>query len=122
MPVSITPVSEPLESYAARINPARFNFSPKLTAIVGAIIHHDYGIRDRKNGKLSHLSITSDGFVLADSSAHESGAFISDYDTLRLVIQQWLTELSDADAARFWELWRANVRDWRGGGEHGREI
>jgi hypothetical protein len=38
--------------FVDRINPARFNFSPMLTAIVGGIIDHDYGVRDRKGGKL----------------------------------------------------------------------
>ena len=30
--------------FAERINPTNLGFSPKMTAIVGAIIGHDYGV------------------------------------------------------------------------------
>ena len=100
-------------SLAQRINPRKFGFSPKLTAIVGAIIRHDYGVVDRKGGKLSGLSITSDGFVIAGSNVHDSGAFLGDYRDLEANLNLWKSELTSEDRAEFERLYKANVIDWR---------
>jgi len=99
--------------FADRINPARFNFSPMLTAIVGGIIDHDYGVRDRKGGKLGHLSITSDGYVIATSTAHESGAFLCAASDLERNIAAWKSGLAADDQAAFESLYARNVNDWR---------
>lgn len=100
--------------FATRINPAKFNFSPKLTAIVGAIIGHDYGVRDRKGGKLTSVSITSDGFVTCGSTASDGGgAFLGDAADLSRNLQLWLRDLSSPDQRRFAELYKTNVKDWR---------
>lgn len=107
--------TETLTQFAERIDPRKFNFSPKLTALVGAIIGHDYGVRDQKGGRLTELSITSDGFVVAASTAHESGAFVGDAAEMAGNIGMWLEELSAEDRAEFLGLHRTNVRDWRGG-------
>src|SRR5690348_2999129 len=61
--------------FARRINPAALNFSPKMVAIVGAIIGHDYGVRDGRGRQLTGLSITSDGFVIAETTPVSSGTF-----------------------------------------------
>ena len=82
--------TETLAQFAERIDLRKFNFSPKLTALVGAIIGHDYGVRDRKGGRLTVLSITSDGFVVAASTAHESGAFVGDDAALLAPARRWL--------------------------------
>jgi uncharacterized membrane protein len=100
-------------SFAERINPGQFGFSPKLVALVGAIIGHDYGVRDGRGGKLSSLSITSDGYVMAQSTAHESGAFIGDVGDLEANLSIWKEELSPEDQAQFNRLYVANVKDWR---------
>ena len=103
--------------FADRINPTNLGFSPKMTAIVGAIIGHDYGVRDSRGGYLSGLSITSDGHVVAQSTAHESGAFIetaSDLDrNLELFTLALHDGASDEDAEEFEELCALNIRDWR---------
>src|ERR1039458_5239218 len=51
--------------FAERISPRDLGFSPKMAAIVGAIIGHDYGVRDSRGGQLTSLAITSDGYVTA---------------------------------------------------------
>src|SRR5712664_4154548 len=69
----------PQTSLAERLNPRQYGFSPKLTAIIGAIIGHDYGVRDTRGGHLTSISITSDGYVIARSTASDGGgAFIGD--------------------------------------------
>lgn len=104
---------KPGPTFAERINPGQFGFSPKLVALVGAIIGHDYGVRDGRGGKLSSLSITSDGYVMAQSTAHESGAFIGDVGDLEANLSIWKEELSPEDQAQFNRLYVANVKDWR---------
>ena len=104
--------------FAERINPRNLGFSPKLTAIVGAIIGHDYGVRDRKGGRLTSLSITSDGFVTASSTASDGGgAFIGSADDLDRNLEQFImvlhNDVSDEDAEEFERLVKANVKDWR---------
>ena len=104
--------------FAERINPRNLGFSPKLTAIVGAIIGHDYGVRDRKGGRLTSLSITSDGYVTCGSTASDGGgAFIGSADDLDRNLEQFImvlhNDVSDEDAEEFERLVKANVKDWR---------
>ena len=104
--------------FAERINPRNLGFSPKVVAIVGAIIGHDYGVRDRKGGRLTSLSITSDGFVTASSTASDGGgAFIGSADDLDRNLEQFVMvlhdDVSDEDAEEFERLVKANVKDWR---------
>jgi len=86
-----------------------------MAAIVGAIIEHDYGARDGKGGQLGPLSITSDGFVIAQSSAHETGAFIGEASDLERNLQALLStaNLTEDEAAEWNRLYRKNVTDWR---------
>ena len=111
-------ISNPLKELAERINPRNLGFSPKLVAIVGAIIGHDYGVRDRKGGRLTSLSITSDGFVTCGSTASDGGgAFIGSVDDLDRNLEQFVmvlhNEVGDEDAEEFERLYKVNVRDWR---------
>lgn len=100
--------------FADRINPSKFNFSPKLVAIVGAIIGHDYGVRDRRGGLLSHLSITSDGYVTAASTMSDGGgAFIGSADDLERNLSAYRAELTAEDRAEFDRLYALSVQDWR---------
>ena len=100
--------------FAERIDPSQFNFSPKLTAIVGAIIGHDYGVRDRKGGYLSSLSITSDGFVVASSTASDGGgAFIGSASDMIRNLDSFKAELSEPDRKEFEALYASRVADWR---------
>jgi hypothetical protein len=110
------PVSRFAE-FAARINPTNLGFSPKMTAIVGAIISHDYGVRDSRGGRLTGLSITSDGYVTASSTASDGGgAFIgsaADLDRNLADYRFALAAENDEDAEEFDRLYKLNVRDWR---------
>ena len=104
--------------FAERINPRNLGFSPKLTAIVGAIIGHDYGVRDRRGGQLTSLSITSDGYVTCGSTASDGGgAFIGSADDLDRNLEQFImvlhNDVSDEDAEEFERVYKANVKDWR---------
>jgi hypothetical protein len=103
--------------FANRINPTNLGYSPKMTAIVGAIIGFDYGVRDRKGGLLSELSITSDGYVMASSTASDGGgAFIGSANDLNRNLADYqfvLAGESDEDAEQFAKLYAQNVKDWR---------
>ena len=106
------------KEFAERINPRNLGFSPKMTALVGAIIGHDYGVRDRKGGRLTSLSITSDGFVTCGSTASDGGgAFIGSVDDLDRNLEQFVmvlhNEVGDEEAEEFVRLYKVNVRDWR---------
>jgi len=99
--------------FALRINPRIFNFSPKMTAIVGAIIGYDYGVRDARGGRLTSISITSDGFVLAGSTASDGGgAFIGSVDDLKANLYDYVFSLTDEDRAEFNRLYAENVTDY----------
>lgn len=106
------------KEFAERINPRNLGFSPKLVAIVGAILGHDYGVRDRKGGQLTSLSITSDGFVIASSTASDGGgAFLCDANDLERNLEEFVmvlhNEVGDEEAEEFERLFKANVKDWR---------
>jgi hypothetical protein len=102
--------------FADRIDPHRFNFSPKLVAIVGAIIGHDYGVKDGRGGTLTSLSITSDGYVNCGSTASDGGgAFIGSADDLERNLAAWKAELTDEDRTEFDRIWKARVTDYRTG-------
>jgi hypothetical protein len=105
-------------TFAERINPRYLGYSPKMTAIVGAIIGHDYGVRDSRGGRLTGLSITSDGYVTAHSTASDGGgAFLGSADDLERNVEEISLHLHDAasdeDAEEFDRLYKASVRDWR---------
>lgn len=94
------PVSE-LESFAKRINPRKYNFSPKFGAILGALIGYDYGIRDGRGGHITGVSVTSDGFVIGRSTASDGGgAFLGDVKDLRSNLAEFLKHLRVTDAER----------------------
>jgi len=107
-----------MNELAVKLNPSKYGFSPKLTAIVGGILGVDYGVRDRKGGKLGALSITSDGFVIAQSTAHESGAFVGDARDLERNLELLLTDakLTPEEQTEWDNAYRRNVTDWRRGG------
>ena len=96
-----------MTDFADRINPRNLGFSPKLVAIVGAIIHHDYGVRDRKGNLLSGLSVTSDGFVIS------GGAFLGGVGEIEQNLRLFRDDLSELDRAEFDRLYAANVLDYR---------
>jgi hypothetical protein len=106
------------KSFEDRVNPRNLGFSPKMVAIVGAVLNHDYGVRDRKGGRLSNLSITSDGYVMAQSTASDGGgAFLCAATDFEGNIEQFVmvlhNEVSDEDAEEFERLYAVNVKDWR---------
>ena len=105
------------EAFAERVNPRNLGYSPKMTALVGAIIGFDYGVRDSKGGKLSSLSITSDGYVMASSTASDGGgAFLGSASDLERNLADYRFTLAgenDEDAEEFDKLYNQNVRDWR---------
>ena len=103
-------------SLAEKLNPQKRGFSPKLAAIVGAILGHDYGVRDRKGGQLTSLSITSDSHVVARSTASDGGgAFIGGADEVDLNLTQLLHDegVTEEDRTEFDRLYKQNVNDWR---------
>jgi hypothetical protein len=102
-----------MNEFATRVNPRRFNFSLMMVAIVGAVIQHDYGIRDARGGRLTALHITSDGFLLASTTSHDSGLFLGTGQDFDRNLSNYLTFLTNDDRERFARLYSANVTDWR---------
>ena len=103
------------ETLARKLNPRTHGFSPKMSALVGAILDFDYGVRDGRGGRLTSLSITSDGFVICGSTAHESGAFIgeaSDLDRNLAALLQ-TASLTPTQAKQFATIYKSRVTDWR---------
>ncbi len=100
---------------AQKVNPRRLGYSPKMTAIMGAIIAHDYGARDPYGRKLVALSITSDGFVLGHTDDPDATLFLGDADELHHNIQRVLRDakLDKVELEAFWRLYDSRVRDWR---------
>lgn len=105
------------EKFAERINPRNMGFSPKMTAIVGAILNHNYGVRDSRGGLLTSLSITSDGFVICTSTMSDGGgAFLGDARDLDRNLADYRFQLAaenDEDAEEFDRIYKANVIDYR---------
>lgn len=95
--------------FADRINPSRFSFGPRLTAVVGAIIGHDYGIQNGAWGYLSNLTITSDGYVTADSTTIGKGAAIGVTHNVARNLSEYLDYLNDKERAEFDRLYALNV-------------
>ena len=90
---------------ANKLHPTQFSdMSPKLGAIVACILGENW-----TSPRLSHLSITSDGFVLSGhnflGSAYDLGRNI---DNLLEV-----ADLTKEETRVFWELYACNVTDWR---------
>ena len=85
-----------------------------LAAIVGAIIGHDYGVRDRKGGHLTSIAICSDGYVTARSTASDGGgAFLGSAEAMEQNLRIFREDLSENDRNEFDRLYKANVLDYR---------
>lgn len=105
--------SNVLAVFAKRINPRKYQFSPRLTAMVGALIGYDYGVRDGRGGYITSLSFTSDGFVIGTSTASDGGgAFLGTREDLKRNLDAWTQHLQNRDAAKFWEI--AASRGYKG--------
>ncbi len=106
-----------LAEFAERISPRNLGFSPRMTAIIGAIIGFDYGVRDSRGGQLTGLSITSDGYVIASSTASDGGgAFVGAASDLERNIEAYRFEVAsqnDEDAEEFDRIYARRVKDWR---------
>jgi hypothetical protein len=100
---------------AMRINPAKHGYSPRMTAIVGAILGFDYGVRDGHGNQLTSLSITSDGFVIAGTDPVTSGAFLGDVRDLDRNINMFLADVKlTEDERKEWDAgYAVHVTDWR---------
>jgi hypothetical protein len=102
-------------SLAEKVNPQRLGYSPMMAAIVGALIGHDYGVRDSRGGKLTGLSLTSDGFVIADTTSHDTGAFIGKASDLERNLGKLVSDahLTPSELTQFNKLKASHLTDWR---------
>jgi len=104
------------EQLAEKLNPRKLGFSPKMTALVGAILGYDYGVRDARGGLLTSLSITSDGFIICDSTASDGGgAFVGDASDLDRNLSLILNtaKLTKTELKTFKSIYAARVTDYR---------
>lgn len=101
------------EEWLKRINPRKLGYSPRMAAIVGAIVGYDYGARHPVAGMMRAIHITSDGYVMGDCTGHESGAFLGDVADFERNLDLYRSDLSEEDRARFDSICAAAVDDWR---------
>lgn len=105
-----------MPTLAEKLNPRKLGYSPKMAAIVGALIGTDYGVTSERIGRLTgEFNITSDGFVVASCEHHASGAFIGAAADFERNIIQLLkdAQLTEAERSEFWLQYSSKVRDWR---------
>jgi hypothetical protein len=91
------------------------HYSPQMTALIGAILGHDFGVRTRKGHQLVGLSITSDGFVIGSTDPVSSGAFIGAASDLSGNLMRLLEDakLTDAEYTEYKQRYEQHVTDWR---------
>lgn len=92
---------------ADKLNPARFTaMSGKMAAIVGFILGETW-----TSPRIWSLSITSDGFLLANGA----NEFIGSADDLADNIARLMdaADLDPSERAEFSRLYRSRVNDWR---------
>jgi len=114
--MSTISASVTIPKLAERMNPQAVGFSPKMTAILGVILGHDYGVYDFRGGLLTSISITSDGFVLAGSTASDGGgAFVGSASDLDRNLADLLAalHLNESEALAFERVYATRVQDYR---------
>jgi hypothetical protein len=91
------------------------NYSPQMTAVAGAILGHDFGLRDRRGNRWVGLSITSDGFVIASTEPVSSGAMIGTADELahNLALLICDANLTPEETKEYGRRYDAHVTNWR---------
>lgn len=98
-----------------KLNPAKLGYSPKMASILTAITGHDYGSRDGRGNLYTGLSITSDGFVIAQTEPISSGAFLGTASDLTRNLNRLIEDanLTPEERAEYERLYTAHVTDWR---------
>lgn len=94
------------------LDPRKHGYSPKMSAIIGALLGFDYGVRDSHGGTLTTpFSVTSDGFVLCGHTTHDTGAFIGTVTEFNSNIQRLVHDanLTPAQATAFQKILTAHV-------------
>ena len=88
-----------------------------MTLVMGAILGYDYGSRDERGNQWTSLSVTSDGFVIAQTNPPSSGAFVGSYEDLTRNVGKLLQDakLDDQQDTLFWATFKTRVPDWRPG-------
>ncbi len=105
-PTSRQQLNRDHDALVKSLDPRKLGYSPKMSAIIGALLGHDYGVRDSRGGQFTgEFNVTSDGFVIASSTASESGAFIGtvrdfDCNLSRLMLDAHLTAQEAAEFSR----------------------
>jgi len=90
---------------AQKLHPSRFTaMSPRMAAIVAYILGEAW-----TEPTIGGLSITSDGFLIADGNLIGDVASL-DHNILMLFA---VTDLDDSERASFMRQYRAKVQDWR---------
>jgi hypothetical protein len=104
-----------IEKLAEKLNPRKHNFSPKMAALLGAILGYDYGVRDSRGGRLTSLNITSDGFVICGSTASDGGgAFVGEAGDLHRNLAELIraAKLTKAERKFFFDTFHSRCTDY----------
>jgi hypothetical protein len=104
-----------IETLARKLNPQTHGFSPKMCALVGAILGFDYGVRDSRGGQLTSLNITSDGFIICGSTASDGGgAFVGEASDLHRNLADLLlaAKLTKAERKCFFDTFHSRCTDY----------
>ena len=94
---------------------AKNNYSPKIAAIIGAVLGFDYGVRDGRGNQVTGLSITSDGFVIGQTPNPDASPFIGSADDLARNLALLIADanLTLAETKLYGRLYDTHVKDWR---------
>lgn len=106
----------PVTALAIKMNPKAFGYSPRMAALLGAVLGHDYGARDSRGGHITSLAITSDGFVVGASTASDGGAFLGTVADLarNLALLVADANLTPEETALFTATLKDRVTDYSG--------
>jgi hypothetical protein len=100
-----------MDDLAQKLDPRVLGYGDGLALIIGVILGHDYGVRDRKLGQLTGLSITSDGRVLAACTARKGKFLVGSAEGLetKLALLVSAAKLNDQERAEVNSCYRKAV-------------
>lgn len=105
------PVPEPKEELTELrklLHPSRFSdMSGKMAAVIGFLVGEAYTAQT-----IQSITITSDDFAMVNGGIFSRGSEIE--TNLRRLFEA--AELNEVQTDRAWELWKAQITDWRPGG------
>jgi len=106
----------PHRALAAKLTPHIHGFPTRMTAVIGAILNYDYGVREPDGGKLTYIHITKSGDVVSlCTGCTQPLVYIGPVQTLEQDIRTLTkrAKLTQTEIEEFERVYRLRVKDWR---------